>query len=65
MYPWYEFADMKLQVKTRDRIRIEESQMAKMTMREILVPLIGLRKLCRKPVSNGFHLERVEHGGLG
>lgn len=65
MYPECEFAAMKLQVKTREYDRIEESQMSKMTMREILVPLIRMRKLHRKLVSNEFHLEHVESGGLG
>lgn len=45
MYPECEFAPMMLQVKTRECDRIEESQMPKMTMRAILVPLIGMRKL--------------------
>lgn len=38
--------------------------MSKMTMREILIPLMGMWKLQRKPVSNEFHSEHVEYDGL-
>lgn len=63
--PEYEFAAVKLQVKTTDYDRMKEGQMSKMTMRELLAPLVGMRKLQRKPVGNEFHSEYVKYEGLG
>lgn len=39
-----EFVAVKLKVKTREDDRMKERQISKMTMKEILVPLIGIEE---------------------
>lgn len=43
--PECEFVAVKLKVKTREDDRMKERQISKMTMKEILVPLIGIEEV--------------------
>lgn len=43
-----EFAAMKLHVKTREYDRMKERQISKTTMKEILVPLIGIEEVTKE-----------------
>lgn len=45
--PECEFAAVKLHVKTREYDRMKERQTSKMTMKEILVPLIGIEEVTK------------------